>query len=112
MVCATLSIDGGGQVSTRVVIGRGPDGLRAAAARATAGGPVLLLQLAATPTGRTSPELPEGTGRMDVPAAARARVEAVVGYRKVVQELIAEEEKLKQIRHGTARKLPGGRISL
>ena len=66
-------------MSTRVVIGRGPDGLRAAAARATAGGPVLLLQLAATPTGRTSPELPEGTGRMDVPAAARARVEAVVG---------------------------------
>jgi len=63
----------------RVVIGSGPGGMRAAAARAADGGAVLLLQQEDTPEGRTAPELPEGTGRLHVPAEQRAAVERVIG---------------------------------
>src|SRR5687768_229121 len=63
----------------RVVIGAGPDALRAAAARATAGRPVTLLQESATPSGLLHPRYPTGSGLMRVPADARALVEQVLG---------------------------------
>ena len=66
-------------MSMGVVIGRGPDALRAAAARTVAGGPVLLLQLSSTPSGRTAPDLPEGAGRLAVPGDMRGAVEQVLG---------------------------------
>jgi hypothetical protein len=66
-------------VSMRVVIGRGPGALRAAAAAASAGEQVLLLQQAQTPSGRTAPDLPVGTGRMQVSEGRRVEVEAVLG---------------------------------
>ncbi len=63
----------------QVVIGAGPDGLRAAAARAAEGSAVLLLQETEEVHGRSAPQLPEGTGRMRVREDKRAQVEAVVG---------------------------------
>jgi len=63
----------------RVVIGNGPDGLRAAASRSMDGEPVLLLQEAQTAHGRTAPTIPEGTGRMALSPEQRVDVEAVIG---------------------------------
>lgn len=63
----------------QVVIGSGPDALRAAAALAATGQPVLFLQQASTPTGLRHPRLPNGTGWMRVPTEDRATVEAVLG---------------------------------
>ncbi len=62
-----------------VVLGTGPDGLRAAAALATAGRAVTLLQACDTEVGLEHPELPVDSGRMRVDSGLRARVEAVVG---------------------------------
>ncbi len=63
----------------QVVIGAGPDGLRAAAAYATAGAQVLLLQETEQVHGRAAPHLPEGTGRMRMTEDQRAWVEQVIG---------------------------------
>lgn len=63
----------------RIVIGRGPDALRAAAVLATAGHAVTLLQDADTASGRARPSLPEGTGRLRVRPESRALVEQVLG---------------------------------
>lgn len=63
----------------RVVIGSGADGLRAAAALAATGAPVLLLQEADTPHGLSHPEIPEGTGRMWIDSSIRGAAEAAVG---------------------------------
>jgi hypothetical protein len=63
----------------RVVIGQGADGLRAAAALASTGQAVLLLQQASSAHGLESPDLPEGTGQMRISAGARAQVETVLG---------------------------------
>jgi len=63
----------------RVVIGAGADALRAAATLAVAGHAVLLLQESETPHGLDHPELPEGTGRISIPAASRPAVEQVTG---------------------------------
>lgn len=66
-------------MSKQVIIGAGPDALRAAAVRATAGEPVLLLQQAATVTGLRYPELPQSTGRMRDQPDARDLIEKVLG---------------------------------
>lgn len=66
-------------MSQRIVIGIGPDALRAAAALASGGSRVLLLQGAATPAGRGQPSLPVGTGRLRVHPEARGGVEQVLG---------------------------------
>lgn len=63
----------------RIVIGRGPDALRAAAVLATAGHAVTVLQCSDTPTGRARATLPEGTGRLRVRPEGRALVEQVLG---------------------------------
>lgn len=63
----------------RVVIGSGPDALRAAATLASTGVPVTLLQQGSSPTGLRHPRLPNGTGWMRVPNDDRAAVEAVLG---------------------------------
>ena len=63
----------------RIVIGRGPDALRAAAVLATAGHAVTVLQGAATASGRSRATLPEGTGRLRVHPEGRALVEQVLG---------------------------------
>ena len=63
----------------RIVIGAGPDGVRAAAVLATAGHRVTLLQEAATPTGLRHPELPQSSGRMSTHDDVRELTERVLG---------------------------------
>ena len=63
----------------RVVIGSGPDALRAAATLAAGGCAVTLLQHSDTPSGLRHPELPNGNGWMRIPTEDRATVEAVLG---------------------------------
>ncbi len=63
----------------RIVIGIGPDALRAAAALATGGHEVTLLTEASTPSGRGLPTLPQGTGRLRVRPESRELVERVLG---------------------------------
>ena len=63
----------------RLVIGSGPDALRAAAVLATGGYQVTLLQEGPTPSGMQHPRYPAGTGWMRVSDAAREQVEAVLG---------------------------------
>lgn len=63
----------------RVVIGAGPDGLRAAAVLATAGHQVTLLQAGASAHGLRHPELPQSTGRMHTHDDVRELAEQVLG---------------------------------
>ncbi|MFT4976594.1 MAG: hypothetical protein ACI8S6_002499 [Myxococcota bacterium] len=63
----------------RVVIGRGPDALRAAATLAADGQPVTLLQQGPGDSGLRHPHLPNGTGWMRTPGDDREQVEAVLG---------------------------------
>jgi hypothetical protein len=63
----------------RLVIGSGPDALRAAAVLASGGFAVTLLQEGATPTGLTRPKYPNDAGWMRVSEQAWSRVEAVLG---------------------------------
>jgi len=64
----------------RVVIGSGPDAVRAAAVRATGeGAPVLLLLAHAKPEGVDHPELPVGIARFTVGDGERPSVERVLG---------------------------------
>lgn len=67
------------QDGARVVIGAGPDGLRAAAVLATAGHRVTLLQEAPTVSGLRHPELPQSSGRMRTHDEVRELVEQVMG---------------------------------
>ena len=62
-----------------VVIGGGPDALRAAATLAHLGRSVLLLQTGQGASGLRQPDLPLDTGRFQVEPGARAEVEAVLG---------------------------------
>ncbi len=66
-------------MAKRIVIGIGPDALRAAAVLASGGHQVTLLTEASTPSGRALPSLPQGTGRLRVQAEARALAEQVLG---------------------------------
>ena len=54
----------------RLVIGSGPDGLRAAAVLASGGYSVTLLQEGATPSGLSRPNYPNDAGWMRVPDEA------------------------------------------
>ena len=63
----------------RVVIGAGPDALRAAATLAASGHAVTLLQGKGTANGLAHPRYPNGTGWMRVPSEERGSVEAVLG---------------------------------
>lgn len=63
----------------RIVIGAGPDALRAAAVRASQGDAVLLLQAGPSPSGLVHPELPQDTGRMRVADGHRQLTEQVLG---------------------------------
>jgi len=64
----------------RVVIGTGPDGLRAAAVLAARGESVVLLQQGPGPSGLVRPDIPEGDGSLRVPdGLERASMEAVLG---------------------------------
>ena len=63
----------------RVVIGSGPDALRAAAVLAAGGAKVTLLQSGATPSGLTHADLPVGTGLVHVPPEERGAVEEILG---------------------------------
>ena len=63
----------------RLVIGSGPDGLRAAAVLASGGYSVTLLQEGATPSGLSRPNYPNDAGWMRVPDEAWSAVEAVLG---------------------------------
>lgn len=67
------------QGGSRVVIGAGPDGLRAAAVLATAGHKVLLLQEADSYSGLRHPELPLSSGRMRTHDEVRPLAEQVMG---------------------------------
>ena len=87
----------------RIVIGGGPDALRAAAVLATAGHAVTLLQGASSPSGRERPTLPEGTGRLRVRPEARALTEQVLGPLAAYPD-VARGVALR----GTVRKLPLG----
>ena len=67
-------------MTQRVVIGTGPDGLRAAAVLAARGESVVLLQQGSGPSGLARPDLPEGDGSYRVPVGVEARaMEAVLG---------------------------------
>ncbi len=66
-------------MARQVVVGAGPDALRAAAVRATTGAPVLLLQAHPQVTGLQHPELPQSTGRMRDQADERRVLEQVLG---------------------------------
>ena len=67
-------------MAQRVVIGTGPDGLRAAAALVGAGEQVLLLQQGSGASGLARPDLAEGDGSSRLPAGVdRTAVEAVLG---------------------------------
>jgi phytoene dehydrogenase-like protein len=76
---ASAEVADPGPSGRRVVIGCGPDGLRAAAVLAAAGHAVTFLQTAETPSGLRWPELPVDAGILRVPAADRAVAEQVVG---------------------------------
>lgn len=66
-------------MAKRIVIGVGPDALRAAGVLATADNEVGLLTEASTPAGRGLPSIPVGTGRLRVRPESRALVEQVLG---------------------------------
>lgn len=66
-------------MAERVVIGVGPDALRAAAVLSTAGHAVTLLQAGPGPSGLTHPELPHSTGRMCTRDEVRPIAEQVLG---------------------------------
>ncbi|MFT5684411.1 MAG: hypothetical protein ACI8RZ_005352 [Myxococcota bacterium] len=63
----------------RLVIGSGPDALRAASVLASGGFAVTLLQEGSTPSGLTRPKYPNDAGWMRVTEEAWSRVEAVLG---------------------------------
>ncbi|MDG1479631.1 MAG: hypothetical protein P8R54_08565 [Myxococcota bacterium] len=63
----------------RLVIGSGPDALRAAAVLASGGYAVTLLQEGDTPSGLSRPKYPNDAGWMRVTEEAWSRVEAVLG---------------------------------
>lgn len=66
-------------MAKRIVIGTGPDALRAAAALATADHEVTLLTSASNASGRALPSLPVGTGRLRVRAESKEMVEQILG---------------------------------
>jgi hypothetical protein len=67
-------------MAQRVVIGSGPDGLRAAAALADTGAQVVLLQQGPGASGLARPDLPEDDGRLRLPEGTdRAAAAAVLG---------------------------------
>ena len=67
-------------MTQRVVIGSGPDGLRAAAAVAATGASVVFLQQGPGPSGLSRPDLPEGDGSIRLAGGIqRSALEAVVG---------------------------------
>jgi hypothetical protein len=77
--CANVAVPEAEGEAMTVVIGAGPDGLRAAAALAVTGESVLLLQGCPTSRGRAVPEVPVDSGRMHVDPGDRGVVEAVLG---------------------------------
>lgn len=89
----------------RVVLGTGPDALRAAAVLAHRGARVVLLQTASSATGLAHPHLPLGRGRMQVSAAQRPLVEAILG--PLVE---APEAAQGVLRAGKRYRLPMGRV--
>ncbi len=91
--------------SPRVVVGGGPDALRAAAVFAQAGQAVHLLQLGPTPSGLQHPDLPLGLGRVEVDTGERALVESISG------PLVEAPEAQQGIAFGgTVRRLPMSRL--
>jgi hypothetical protein len=85
----------------RIVIGAGPDALRAAAVLAHGGHQVTLLQEASTFNGVDHPEIPLGTGRIRVPAEARATAEEILGALVEAPDLMRGV-----VKGGTIRRLP------
>lgn len=89
-------------MAQRVVIGTGPDGLRAAAALAVHGESVLLLQQGDGSAGLVRTDLPEQDGSIRVPAGAdRSAFEKVLGPLRDVPP-----PRLSVARGGTVRPLP------
>ena len=89
----------------RVVLGTGPDALRAAAVLAYRGHAVHLLQTGETASGLRHPDLPVGLGRLRVDDAHRHQVESVLG--PLVE---APEAHQGVVMGGKVRKLPLSKV--